>query len=85
MLRGRPDLARLATGISAFGTAELARKKALQCPVLGTFIAELVLSDESGVQAERTTTSRGHYTLWARPERLLELVREVWPVTLASA
>ena len=59
ILDRRPDLARLATGISMFDMVELARKKALHFPVLGDFLAEVIVPDGSSLPVERTTTSRG--------------------------
>jgi len=80
LLDKRPELARILTGISVFDGIELARKKALRFPMLGEFLAEISVTETPPLHFERTTTSRGHYTLWGDPEQLLELVVRVEPV-----
>lgn len=80
VLKRRPEIARLVTGISFFDDVELARKKALSFPMLGDYLAEIIVPDTSSLKFERTTTSRGHYTLWADPEQVLGLVVRVEPV-----
>jgi hypothetical protein len=69
--RVRPEYERLRSGVSVFDTEERARQRAAKWPWLGGFIAELDLPDEGGsIRYERTTDSRGHYTLWGQPEDL---------------
>jgi hypothetical protein len=45
--------------------------------MLGRFLAELDLSNVTDVRFERTTPSKGHYTVWGTPERLLSAVVRV--------
>lgn len=80
---GRPLLvparARQWQGVSVYGTAHQARKKARQYPTLGRYIAELRVLDDAPVRAERTG-SANHHTLWATPETLLACVVATTPV-----
>ena|SRR5579884_2345190 len=80
VLAKRPDLARLMTGISVFDDVELARKKAVQFPVLGDLLAEVTIPDDSPIRFERTTSSRGHYTMWGDQTQLRQLVTRIEPV-----
>jgi hypothetical protein len=49
-------------------------------PLLGAFIAEIAIPDDRSIRYERTTTSDGHYTVWGRPDDLLNLVTSVQAV-----
>jgi hypothetical protein len=62
-----------------FNTEDRARQKATRWPWSGGFVAALDIPDEEGgaIRYERTTESRGHYTLWGRPEALLARVVRV--------
>lgn len=72
---------RLVTGISLYNTLQQARNHAAGRPWQGNaFVAELRMPDEAPVTIERTTTSRGHHTLWGNPRAILEYVIRVWPV-----
>ena len=80
-LPGEPEFARLHDGLSTFASLDQAARKARQYPMLGRFVAELVISDSSGVRIERTILrSRGHHTVWGTPEMLLGCVVRVQPV-----
>jgi hypothetical protein len=45
--------------------------------MLGRYLAELNLSGMTDVRVERTTKSKGHYTVWGTPDRLLSAVVRV--------
>lgn len=64
VLDKRPELVHLVAGISVFDDIELARKKAIRFPMLGALLAEVTVPDDSSVRFERTTSSRGHHTMW---------------------
>jgi hypothetical protein len=67
----RPEYERLRSGISVFDNEDRARQRATKWPWLGGHIAELDLPEDGGpIRYERTTESRGHYTVWGRPEDL---------------
>lgn len=66
-----PDLRRMWHGISVYDSLDRARSQARKNPVLGTYIAEMVVLWGQGVRAERTGHRRGHHTLWGEPEALL--------------
>lgn len=80
---GRPltDPARVRQweGVSVYGTAHQARKKARQYPTLGQYIAELRVPGDAPIEAERTGSSN-HHTLWGTPEALLACVVGTNPV-----
>jgi hypothetical protein len=60
--------------VSVWSTLDAARRKARAYPALGTFVATISIpTDEPGIKV-RKTLGRGHYTVWAEPRRLLELV-----------
>ena len=69
--RNDPETLRLWTGISVYETFEQARDKALDFPMLGHLIATLDIPEHTLIRAERTTSSRGHHTLWGEPADLL--------------
>jgi hypothetical protein len=70
--RVRPEYERLRSGVSVFDTEDRARQRATKWPWLGGYIAELDLPEDGGrIRYERTTDSRGHYTIWGQPEDLL--------------
>ena len=74
------DAQRLWEGVSVYESWSRARRKAGVSPWLGSFIAELHIPDHAPVHAERTTTSRGHWTLWADAEVLMACVVSVIPI-----
>jgi hypothetical protein len=80
---GRPDYERLKTGISVFRTVTQARRTAMDRPPwLGRgYIAAIELPHDAACTIERTTSSRGHYTLWADPHDILSWMIMVEPVT----
>ena len=88
--RGRPEpadvrLLRLMDGLSVFDSEDRARGKAVRYPSLGSFIAALdIPAGDDRFRFERTTTSRGHYTLWGDPATLQRLVTLVVPVDAGS-
>src|SRR5690349_20745063 len=69
----RPEYARLESGISVFRTVTQARRTAIaRPPWLGQgYIAVIELPDGATFSIDRTTTSKGHYTLWADPRDIL--------------
>lgn len=68
---------RLWSGISVFDSETRARRVALRYPTLGSFIAVLHVPETAAMQIERTTTTRGHYTLWGEPADLLACVIQI--------
>lgn len=88
--RGRPEpadarLLRLMDGLSVFDSVDRARRKAVHYPALGSLIAAVeVPGDDDRFRFERTTTGRGHYTLWGDPAALQTLVAWVVPVESGS-
>ena len=79
--RVRPEYERLRSGVSTFDSEERARQRASGWPWLGASIAELDLPDRDlHIHYERTTESRGHFTVWGSPSALLARVVRVMPV-----
>jgi hypothetical protein len=64
-------------GVSAYESWALARRKAGMSPWLGAYVAELRIPPDSSIRMRRTTSSRGHWTLWGSPEELLACVVSV--------
>lgn len=75
-----PEAARLWSGISVNETERQARRRARGVPGLGDYLAELRLDEGPFVRMERTTRSRGHYTVWGDPVLLLRSVIRVLPI-----
>lgn len=82
----RPDYERLKTGISVFRTVTQARRTAINRPPwLGRgYIAAITPPEDASFTIERTTLSRGHYTLWADPRTILTWITAVELVALAG-
>lgn len=78
-----PEVVRLWDGLSVYETAGQARRHAKASPMLGGYVAALDLPATAAIRCERTTRSRGHYTLWGEPDALLGCVSEVIPVERA--
>jgi len=66
-----PQRERPRRGVSLYDTDERALKKARGVPLMGDYVAKLVVHVGAGITAERTTNSTGHHTLWGPPEQLL--------------
>lgn len=79
-----PENERLWEGLSVFGTEQQARNKAIDMRErgysIGDYVARLEIPDESPVTWERTTNSRGHYTVFGQIHRLIDYVASVVPV-----
>lgn len=67
-------------GISVYRTFGQARRKALDYPFLGSFIAELSIGTNIDIRAEKTF-GRGHHTLWGAPDLILTCVVRVTSVS----
>ena len=67
MARPDPEVALLWDGISVYATETQARNQARAKPWLGTYIAELAISEDDPITFRRTGTGRGHHTLWGEP------------------
>ena len=82
--RGHPlvsqRFASLWGGVSVWETVTQARNRAKAGRPPGAYIAELRIPQPGPVRIERTTTKRGHYSLWAQPKTLLKMVSRVIPV-----
>lgn len=68
---------RQAEGISVFATEAQARRKARRVPALGRWLAELRITADAPVTAERTRGGAGHHTLWGDPDTLFDCVKQV--------
>ena len=66
-------------GLSVYDSEANARRKARQVPVIGSHIAKVELPAETSFKYEKTG-GRGHYTLWAEAQTLLDNVVEIVPV-----
>jgi hypothetical protein len=75
-----PALDRLWQGGSVQNTESQARARGRGMPWLGGSIAEVAIPDDGSVAFERTGKSRGHFTLWGDPTKLLGCVVRVVPV-----
>jgi hypothetical protein len=77
-----PETMRLWSGVSVYLQLSQARRKARGRPWKGrAFIAALTISEDGPCRFERTTASRGHYTIWCDPDELLRCVVSVVPVS----
>jgi len=83
---GNPEYLRLQTGISVFRTLAQARRTAIARPPWSGdgYIARIVIPDDAEFRIERTTKSRGHYTLWADSKAILSWIDAVEPVKIAE-
>ena len=77
MARPDPEIALLWDGISVNATETQARNRATAQPNLGTYIAELVITEGDPITVRRTGNFRGHHTLWGDPADLLARVTRV--------
>lgn len=75
----RPETLRLWSGLSMYATETHARRNARLYPMLGTFLAEVIVSDGDLVSVEKTLGPE-HYTLWGTPHMFLDRVVRVVPV-----
>lgn len=75
--RDDPETLRLIRGISVYNTEQQARNTATDFPWLGRYIAELRIPHDAPVTIERTTSTRGHYTVWGDAHAILGLVAQV--------
>jgi hypothetical protein len=65
-------------GLSAYSTLARARVTAARYPVHGSFIAELLIEDDSPIAVKKTLGVE-HYTLWGEPADFLRAVVSVAP------
>src|SRR5436190_23660679 len=65
--------ARLWEGISMYAEKSQAEEPARRFPALGSYVAELQISEPSDIVAELTLRP-GHYTVWGEPAALVRLV-----------
>ncbi|MDQ3308127.1 MAG: hypothetical protein M3499_07210 [Actinomycetota bacterium] len=80
LTRRDPEALRLAAGISLYNTFQQARNQARRLPPAQRgFIAELRIPFDAPVTIERSTSTRGHYTLWGSPDGILGYVARVVP------
>lgn len=70
----------MAEGISVYATETQARRKARGVPILGGWLAELVIDDSAGLLIERTPGGSGHHTIWAGADMLHTSAKRVVPV-----
>jgi hypothetical protein len=75
-----PETRRLWTGLSAFDTESRARRMGRRYPWLGSYIAELLIPADAGIRWERTTATRGHFTIWGSAADVLACVVRVVPI-----
>ena len=74
-----PEALRLWSGIAVYATEAQARRQAFAYPFLGHYLARLEIPDAGPIRFERTTRSRGHYTLWGEPAAVLACVVATTP------
>lgn len=74
-----PEKVRLWSGLSVFATEAQAHRQARAYPMLGGFVAELVIPAGADLTYERTLRTPGHHTLWAAPALLHGCVTRVVP------
>jgi hypothetical protein len=70
MARPDPEVALLWDGISVYATETQARNQARAKPFLGSYIAELTISEGDPITFRRTGVGRGHHTLWGDPAEI---------------
>lgn len=71
---------RLESGLSMYRTLAQARMKARAFSFLGAYVAVVDVGATAFIAVERTTSSAGHYTVWAAAGELLSAVVTVEPV-----
>lgn len=75
------EVERLWSGISVYRTAAQATRKGRGLPWLGNaYIAEVRIPLDGTIHVERTTASRGHFTIWGMPDTMLANVVRVYPI-----
>ncbi len=75
------ETVRLWDGLSSYDRESRARARGKGMPWLGgAFIAELDIPAQATIRVERTTKSKGHYTIWGDPLILLGCVARVVPI-----
>jgi hypothetical protein len=80
LIRDTPELRRSREGVSVYDTIEAARATAMQYPRIGSFIAELEISEHSDVRFGQTLDDRHHFDLWGEPADRVAAVLHVHPV-----
>jgi len=67
------------SGVSVYSSLDEARATARQYPNLGAFIGRVRLppNQDRTIRIERTSDADDHYTIWARPSRLVACVDDV--------
>lgn len=79
--RDDPNLTRLATGLSMFGSLEAARAKGMGRPWGSRgYIAELHLPDDDRVIIQKTTRDPDHFTVWGDEALIRASVTRVVPI-----
>ncbi len=66
---------RIWRGRSVFATETQARNQASHYPYLGQWLARIDLPENSGILSERTTRTRGHYTLFGSTDAVHHAAR----------
>lgn len=75
-----PETLRLWTGLSVYATRNQARKRPQGIRGWAGFLRDSKFRRLGTARSERTTTSRGHHTLWGASPEFLECVVSVEPV-----
>ena len=75
-----PETYRISFGLSAYDTLERARIQARSRPALGTHIVPITVPEGGPVRAERTTSKRGHVTIFGEPSDVMALAGTPIPV-----
>ena len=83
MARPDPEVELIWDGISVYATEVQARRQARAKPWLGSYIAELAISESDPVTFRRSGTGRGHHTLWGDPTDLRSFVQRIIPASSA--
>jgi hypothetical protein len=71
-------LAVLQMGLSMYEEASQAEQTAQLFPVIGRYIARLVLTSRNGFNLA-STGQAGHWTVWGQPDQFVAAVADIYP------
>ena len=75
---------RISFGLSAYDTLDRARANARRRPTLGTHIVPIEVPEGAARRVERTTSKRGHVTIFGEPSDVMALAGTPIPVYEAA-
>ena len=79
-----PETHRISFGLSAYDTLERAWANARRRPTLGTHVVPIEVPEAGVVRVERTTSKRGHVTIFGEPSDVMALAGTSIPVNEAD-